>query len=95
MICREAVPTLSADVITRKDTNGVLLFHVASDEMYLIPEQGHALLMLFDGSRTLGEIEDDLADANESQRRSDISTALDTFLTELGRRGIVELWGPT
>lgn len=81
----DSIPLISSDVIARKDKNGMLLFQVYSDEMYFVSLSAYEqIISKCDGSKTVGELIDDI--------RTDNPSAIYSFLQELESRQIITLW---
>lgn len=83
----DAIPLVAKDVIARSEADGVLLFHVESDEMYFVPETVAELLMRCDGSRNAAELVRAAAGSADGAG-GDAMRVLD----ELAQRLLVEVW---
>jgi hypothetical protein len=87
MLNPNAIPLLSKDVVTRSDSNGMLLFQVRTDEMHFISEAAYSVLNYCNGSQTISEIkaviEPFLPSSNSSQ--------IDRFFESLVERNVIEL----
>jgi Coenzyme PQQ synthesis protein D (PqqD) len=88
----DTVPLSAAEVVTRKDPRGRLLFHIGTDEMYFLSESAHLIFQLCDGTRTVRQIEDLIASGNPEWSGNDARTRVEDLLAELARRQIIELW---
>jgi hypothetical protein len=93
MLGPDTIPVHSRDVVTRKDSEGTLLFQVRTDEMYFLSEDAFALYGLCDGSRTVAEIERLLARARPDLPEPKLRRLVEQFLESLADRNVVELWG--
>ena len=87
----ETIPLRSKDVVTRNDSQGMLLFQVRTDEMHFVSNSGFALFSLCDGSRTVGEIEELLATRQPEMASSDARRSVGQFIESLAQRSIIEL----
>lgn len=92
MLDTNSIPLLSKDVITRRDSNGVLLFQVRTDEMHFLSENAFALLKLCDGSRTLSEIEEVFFEFQPESAMIGAKTDIEGFLESLVIRRVLEVW---
>jgi hypothetical protein len=92
VITSDALLTLSKDVILRRDPAGLLLFQVRTDEMYFVPHAAAALLKLVDGSRTLGEIEDETLRQHPALDRNVFAPAMSSLFASLAERKVIEVW---
>lgn len=92
MITDYSIPILSKDVITRPDTNGVLIFQVRTDEMHFISENAFALLSLCNGSRTISEIEEIAIENQPEQVKTKTKRGVEIFLESLVERKVLEIW---
>ncbi len=85
----QAIPILSKDIISRKDSNGILLFQVQSDEMYFVtPVVYQSVIAKCDGSKTLAEISGQFPD---SIKKNDLKI-FEQFIDDLIKRNIIALW---
>lgn len=92
MLATDAIPFLSKDVITRSDSNGILIFQVRTDEMHFISENASALLTLCNGSRTISEIEDLIVKLQPAAAETDLKSGVKNFLESLVERRVLEIW---
>jgi len=92
MLTPETVPIRSADVVTRRDEGGVLLFQVRTDEMHFVSDDAFALLSLCDGSRTVAEIEELLARSRPELDAPAARASVEQFFESLAGRNVLELW---
>lgn len=90
MLDKNALPVLSKDIISRKDDNGMLLFHVYTDEIYFIPFAAYdALLGKCNGSQTVQEI---ISTLPSEFITGDGRKRVDMFFNSLLEREIIQLW---
>jgi hypothetical protein len=87
----QTIPLRSKDVVTRKDSQGVLLFQVRTDEMHFISESAFALFSLCDGSRTVGEIQQFVAAQQREMASPDGCPPIAEFIASLAQRNVIEL----
>jgi Coenzyme PQQ synthesis protein D (PqqD) len=90
-INKEIIPLRSKDVVTRNDSGGVLLFQVRTDEMHFISDSAFALFALCDGSRTVGDIVELLAEAQPEMASGEARERVGQFIESLADRHVVEL----
>ena len=80
---------MSKDIISRKDSNGILLFQVQSDEMYFVtPVVYHLVIAKCNGTQTLAEISGQLPE-NINKKDPEI---FEKFINDLIKRNIIALW---
>lgn len=87
-----AIPVLSEHVMTRKDSNGMLLFEIPTDEMYFVTDDGFFLISLCNGSQTLGEIISGLNELQPESGSDALKTELLGFYSELEKRKLIHFW---
>jgi hypothetical protein len=92
MLADYSIPVLSKDVITRRDSNGVLIFQVRTDEMHFISENAFALLTLCNGSRTISEIEKLVFKDQPKSIKTKSRERVENFLESLVERRVLEVW---
>lgn len=92
MLATDAILYLSKDVITRPDSNGVLIFQVRTDEMHFVSENASALLALCNGSRTISEIEEVVAEFQPEATKTKLKSYVEQFVESLVERRILEIW---
>ena len=92
MLATDAIPYFSKDVITRPDSDGVLIFQVRTDEMHFVSENASALLALCNGSRTISEIEELVAEFQPEAAKIKLKNYVEQFLESLVERRILEIW---
>jgi hypothetical protein len=86
----DSIPVLSKDIIARKDTNGMLLFQVKSDEMYFISFNAYkSFLRNCDGSQTLWEV---IGRSGMDIHDAEVEKSLEKFVDALCAKNIIELW---
>jgi hypothetical protein len=90
-ITSDTIPLRSKDVVTRRDTQGILLFQVRTDEMHFITNNAFVLFSLCDGSRTVEEIQDVVASNQPDLASPDGRTQIAQFIESLAQRNIIEL----
>ena len=92
MLDPETLPIHSRDVVARKDSDGMLLFQVRTDEMHFISKDAFTLFSLCDGSRTVIEIEELLECSRSELATLGLRAQIEQFIERLAERNIVELW---
>jgi hypothetical protein len=92
MLNDNSIPILSKDVITRRDSNGVLIFQVRTDEMHFLSENAFALLTFCNGSRTIREIEKLVAGYQPEPSKPTSKNHVVNFLESLIDRRVLEIW---
>jgi hypothetical protein len=85
-----AIPIVSKDIVARKDSNGMLLFQVRSDEIFFIPSSAYnSILLNCDGSQTLEELHKQL---NTEEEPGKLTEDFENFISKLHERKVIELW---
>lgn len=92
MLAPDIVPVHSKNVVTRKDSGGMLLFQVRTDEMHFISHSAYLLFALCNGSRTIAEIEELLAHQQPELATPEARKKIEGFINSLAERQVVELW---
>lgn len=83
-------PALARTVRLRWDEQAKSEMLIAPERGLLLDEIATRIVRLCDGSRTIGQMIDVLCATYEGDPRS-VATDLESFLTELARRGLVKL----
>lgn len=91
MISDDTIPILTRAVTVRREPNGFLLYQRETDELYFLSEAGYRLCEQFDGTRTVGELEQSVRWGN-SQDSSQGREQFCGFLQSLADRSVIELW---
>jgi len=83
-------PALARTVRLRWDEHAGAQMLIAPERGLLLDEVATRIVRLCDGSRTVGQIVDVLCATYDADVRA-VATDLESFLTELARRGLVRL----
>lgn len=92
MITQESIPLRASQTTIRQDPNGVLLFQMATDQMYLAGPAAGAVFDLCDGTRSVRAIVAVLLEHNPAWNRAEAVGQVASLLDALRCRGLIELW---
>lgn len=92
MLDKTAIPIQSRDVVVRKESEGMLLFQIRTDEMYFISNSGFELLRLCDGSLTITQIEEVFTKDLSQLEKFECCQQIERLMVNLADRKVIELW---
>ncbi len=92
MIPSQSIPLRASQTTSRQDQNGVLLFQMATDQMYLAGAAAGAVFELCDGTRSVCDIVEVLLQYNPAWNRAEAVEQVASLIDALRARGLIELW---
>ncbi len=92
MIPSDSIPLRASQTTCRQDSSGVLLFQMATDQMYLAGPAAGAVFEFCDGTRSVRDIVDLLLQHNPAWERAEAVDQVTRLLDALRARGLIELW---